>query len=156
MTTRTVHPVRKQIVVRAPQATCFEVFTARMGSWWIPSHSIGDEPQADVVVEPHAGGRWYERGEGGAECDWGRVLVWEPPARVVLAWQIGASWAFDAELRTEVEVRFEATGPESTTVTLEHRGLDGFGDHAEDMRSRFDSEGGWSGLLQRFADTFDG
>ena len=150
MTVETVQPVRKDIVVPTSPDKAFEIFTDRMGTWWNPGHSIGSEPLASVVVEPVAGGRWYERGEHGAECDWGRVLVWDPPHRVVLAWQIDGSWAYDPKLVTEVEVRFTPHG-DATRVELEHRGLDAFGAAAAGVRESFDSPNGWRGLLERFA-----
>jgi uncharacterized protein YndB with AHSA1/START domain len=152
VTVRTTQPIRKQITVQAPRERAFEVFTAGMGRWWSPDYSIGAEPLAEVVVELREGGRWYERGEGGAECDWGRVLAWDPPARVVLAWQISGDWSFDGTIGTEVEVRFVAEGPSTTRVELEHRGLDAYGGRAEEMRGIFDSDAGWAGLLARYAD----
>ena len=85
--------VRHSIVVEAPQDRAFTVFTQRMQSWWpMESHRIGGKPITDLVTEPHAGGRWYERAEDGSECDWGRVVAWEPPARVVLTWQVSHDW----------------------------------------------------------------
>ena len=66
-------PVRAEIIVQATPAVAFEVFTARMGRWWNPSFSIGNSPQKDVSIEPKPGGHWFERGEDGSECDWGRV-----------------------------------------------------------------------------------
>lgn len=101
--------VRKTVTVQAPQAVAFEVFTARIASWWpMATHHIGKADCAAVVMEPRAGGRWFERGVDGSECDWGRVLAWEPPSRVLLAWQLSAAWAFDPAIHTEVEVRFAA------------------------------------------------
>ena len=87
----------------------------------------------------------------GSECDWGRVLAWEPPHRLVLAWEISARWQHDATLRTEVEVRFIAEAPERTRLVLEHRLLERYGDQAATMRGIFDSENGWAGILQRYA-----
>src|SRR4029078_3244157 len=84
----TIVPVRREIVVAASQERAFDVFVRKMGSWWNPAHHIGDETLADVVVEPREGGRWVEVGTGGTECPWGRVLLWEPPSRVVLVWQL--------------------------------------------------------------------
>jgi uncharacterized protein YndB with AHSA1/START domain len=147
-----VEPIRKQITVAVPQATAFEVFTAGMGGWWNPQYRIGAEPMADVIVEPTPGGRWYERGEHGAECDWGRVLAWEPTDRLVLDWQITADWKHDPALHTELEIRFVPDGAASTRVELEHRGLEALGDQAASMHAIFDSPGGWSGLLARYVE----
>jgi uncharacterized protein YndB with AHSA1/START domain len=148
-----VEPLRKTIRVQATPQRAFEVFTAGMGRWWIPEHSINPSrsPQVAVVMEPRVGGRWHERNADGSECDWGRVLAWEPPHRVVLAWQISAQWTFDPALLTEVEVRFAAVGDGATEVTLEHRKLEAFGESAAAMRKVFESAGGWQTLLERFA-----
>lgn len=148
---KTITPIRKQIIVTASPGTAFDVFTAGMSQWWNPQYSIGQEPLASIVVEPHEGGRWYERGEQGSECDWGRVLVWEPPRRVVLAWQITADWSYDPDVHTELEVTFSPDGPQRTRVELEHRGLEALGEQADSMRAIFDSPSGWAGLLERLA-----
>jgi hypothetical protein len=155
MTVSTIQPIRKQVTVRASQATAFEVFTEGMGRWWNPEYHIGAEPVAGVVVEPREGGRWYERGDAGGECDWGRVLVWDPPQRIMLDWQINGFWQYDADLHTELDVRFIAEGPSETQVELEHRGLEALGDLADALRGAFDSPGGWLGLLERFSAALD-
>jgi len=144
--------VRKNVTVDAPIEKAFRVFTDGFDSWWPRSHHIGGAEVRRAVIEGRQGGRWYEIGDDGSECDWGRVLVWDPPARLVLAWQIDGTWHFNAELVTEVEVRFEAEGPGRTRVELEHRNLDRFGEAQDEMRSRFDSDGGWHGLLAKFAE----
>jgi uncharacterized protein YndB with AHSA1/START domain len=148
----TIVPVRREVVVAAPQEKAFDVFVRRMGSWWNPAHSIGEEDLADVVVEPHVGGRWLEVGTGGTTCPWGRVLVWEPPERVVLTWQLDTQWEYAADLETEVEVRFVVVDEGTTRVELEHRNLEAFGDGAAEMRGIFDSDSGWNGLLARYAE----
>ena len=68
-------PVRKSLVVKAPPERAFSVFTAGIGRWWPPSHHIGAAAFKDAVVEPRAGGRWYEIGEDGSECQWGHVIA---------------------------------------------------------------------------------
>jgi len=148
-----IEPVLKSIRVQAAPARAFEVFTSGMARWWLPSHTINPtkSPIAAIVIEPREGGRWYERGEDGSECDWGRVLVWQPPARVVLAWQINAQWQYDPRLVTELEVRFTAQASGGTDVTLEHRLLERLGDAAAGVRDAIDSPSGWSGLLELYA-----
>jgi uncharacterized protein YndB with AHSA1/START domain len=141
-------PVRKSVVVRASPERAFEVFTAGMSRWWLKTHKIGAAPMQDTVIEPKAGGRWFERGEDGSECDWGKVLAWEPPRRLVLAWQIDAQWKFDPGLVTEVEVTFTAADG-GTRVELEHRNLERFGARAAEIRAQID--GGWPTLLENFA-----
>jgi uncharacterized protein YndB with AHSA1/START domain len=144
-----VAPVRKRIHVAASPERAFEVFTTGMTRWWPRTHSINQSPIATVVMEPRAGGRWFERGEDGSECEWGRVLAWEPGRRLVLAWQIDAQWRYDPDLLTEVEIRFtEDSG--GALVELEHR-LDGYGEAAEQLRQIFEAPAGWSGVLASFA-----
>ncbi len=155
MSTSTVEPVvvRKTLTVKAPQALAFEVFTARIETWWpMATHKIGQAECAAVVVEPRAGGRWFERGTDGVECDWGRVLAWEPPARVLLCWQLSSQWVFDPGLHTEVEVHFVALDAGRTQVTLEHRGLEAYGADALAMRDTFASPNGWGGMLEHYAE----
>jgi len=154
MTTATIRPapVRKSITVPASPERAFEVFTARFGAWWPRSHHIGASALASAVIEPRAGGRWYEVGEDGAECDWGDVLAWEPPSRLLLAWRIGADWKHHPDLLTEVEVTFTAAGAGATRVDLEHRLLERMGEDAQRVRDSVDSDGGWGGILKSYAD----
>jgi uncharacterized protein YndB with AHSA1/START domain len=143
--------IRKVISVRAPVTTAWRVFTEKLGTWWpLEDYKIGKVAASDARIEPHVGGRWYERGVDGSTCDWGRVLVWDPPQRLVLTWEITADWQHDPTLKTEVEIRFVAQG-DGTRVELEHRRLDLYGDRAAMMRGIFDSVQGWSGLLDAFS-----
>lgn len=144
--------VRKVVSVQAPPAIAWQVFTEKMGAWWpLGTHKIGKAKAVDAVIEPHVGGRWYERGEDGSTCDWGRVLAWEPHSRLVLSWEISADWRHNRNLKTEVEVRFGAEGKSRTRIELEHRGLDAYGARRDEMRGIFDSDRGWKGLLEAFA-----
>jgi uncharacterized protein YndB with AHSA1/START domain len=148
-------PIRKSIHVAAAPARAFEIFTTNMSRWWLKTHTINPtkSPFKDIVIEPRAGGRWFERGEDGSECQWGKVLAWEPPndqgmARLLLAWQINGAWQFDPTLVTEVELRFAPEGS-GTLVTLEHRHLERLGERAPAMAEAFN--GGWGKLLDSYA-----
>lgn len=145
-------PVRKTVTVDTTKEHAFSVFTDGFATWWpMDTHHIGPVDVATMGIEPFVGGRCYERGVDGSECQWGRVTVFEPPDRLVFGWQLNADWAYDPAMTSEVEVRFVAEGPHTTRVELEHRGLDAFGDRAADIRDALDSEGGWGGLVAAFA-----
>jgi uncharacterized protein YndB with AHSA1/START domain len=148
-TTTAIPPVRKRIRVNTAPTRAFEIFTAGMRRWWRPDYSINQSPIRDIIMEPRVGGRWFERGEDDSECQWGKVLAWEPPGRLLLAWQITTEWRFDPKLVSELEVRFieEGTG---TLVELEHR-LEGYGAAAAQVRELFDGPEAWMSLLDRFA-----
>ena len=141
-------PIRKTLRVRASREKAFDTFVGGMGGWWMKSHSLLKTPQQDVVIEPRAGGRWYEVGVDGSEQDWGRVLGWDRPDRVLLASQLTADWAYDPDFETTVEVRFTPDG-EYTIVDFEHRDLGRSGDRAAEIRGGYESgmEGGWGELL---------
>lgn len=144
--------VQKTIHVNAPSTRAFEVFVQQIGCWWpLTTHRIGTQPPETAVIEPQVGGRWFERAPDGTECNWGHVKVWAPPERLVLSWSITADWKFDAALDTEVEVRFISEGADRTRIELEHRHLERYGDKAFTMKGVFDSERGWSGLLNGYA-----
>lgn len=147
----TVPDISGKITVSVPVEQAFQVFTSSFGTWWPREYHIGQAEMAEAILEPGEGGRWYERGTDGSECDWGRVLVWDPPGRLVLAWEISPDWKHDDSVDTEVEVRFVSLGPALTRIELEHRRLDRYGTAAEQMRGIFDSENGWNAILSALA-----
>jgi uncharacterized protein YndB with AHSA1/START domain len=144
--------VRQEIVVEAPIEHAFRVVTEGYQTWNPPEHHIGEAEIETSIMEPREGGRWYEVGVDGSECDWGRVLAWEPPTRVVLAWQIGTSWKYDPDpaRASEVHVAFTDLGDGSTRVALEHRHLERHGAGWEGVRDAVASPGGWPMLLPRY------
>ena len=163
MTERTIpggtdpNSVRKVVSAKAPPAVAWQVFTEKMGTWWpLAAYKIGKAKAVDAVIEPCVGGRRYERGDDGSTCDWGRVLSWEPPSRLVLSWDISADWQFDPSLQTEIEVRFIGDGKDGTRVELEHRHLDRYGARRDEMRAIFDKEGDWGRVLEMFARAAEG
>jgi uncharacterized protein YndB with AHSA1/START domain len=144
-----IEPVRKSIRVNVSQTHAFEVFTSGIGRWWPRKATIGNAPMKSAVLEPHLGGRWYELGEDGSEADVGKILVWEPPQRLVVSWDINSSWKPDSTVGSEVEVRFISEGPKSTLIELEHRKFEAMGaEGGESMRK--DVNKGWLGVLEQF------
>jgi uncharacterized protein YndB with AHSA1/START domain len=144
--------VRKSLTVHASIAHAFHVFTTAFDTWWPREHHIGKADLLAAVIEPRAGGRWFERGVDGSECEWGRVLVYEPPSRVVLSWHLNGEWQYDPDPShaSEVDVRFIPDGPGRTKVEFEHRHIERAA-HAEQLRAGVDSPQGWTGLLELFA-----
>lgn len=149
-------PVRKTIRVAVAPQRAFDTFTSGMHRWWPLEHSLLKAPRAAIVLEPRVGGAWLERATDGSECPWGHVIAWEPPSRVLLAWQLDGEWKFNADFSTEVEIRFVAEGPAATRVELEHRDIEKYGAHIEAARAALDSPGGWEGGLRRFAAEAEG
>ena len=152
MVTKSHAPVQKELLIKASPAHAFRVFTEQMDQWWPRSHHIGKAEMKKAVLETREGGRWYEIGVDGSECNWGKVLRWNPPHKLVLAWQINSEWQYDPQLITEVEVNFIEKEPKLTRLTLEHRDIEKFGIKAHEVWSALDSEGGWMGMLKVFAE----
>ncbi len=136
-----IEAVRKVVTVDCPVEEAFRVFTAEATSWWpMATHSVGGEEVREVVFEEREGGAVYELTAAGERSQWATVVSWEPPERLVLAWNILEREA----IPTEVEVRFLPEGP-GTRVELEHRGWETIAEDAEEKRSNYDK--GWGQVL---------
>jgi uncharacterized protein YndB with AHSA1/START domain len=147
--TVTIAPVCKSVRVGASQAHAFEVFTAGLDRWWPRKGSIGAAPMKAMVIEPRLGGRWYEVGVDGSEATVGKILLWDPPHRFIVSWDINHRWKPDTTVGSEVEVRFTIEGPDATLVELEHRKFETMGAEAG-ASIRKDVDGGWPGILESF------
>ena len=147
-------PVRKSITVKASVERAFRVYAEEFDTWWPRSHHIGKAPMKKAIIEGRAGGRCYTEQTDGTDCDWGTVLVWDPPHRLVLAWQIDGKWQYEPDLAksSEVDVRFTEQPDGSTRVDLEHRYLSRHGADESAVRTAIESPNGWSGVLQLFAE----
>ena len=143
-------PVRKTIRVNAPIDHAFDVFSSGLARWWPFDHGVGKKPIQKVMMEPRLGGRWLEIAEDGTQTSVATITHWEPPHRLVMLWQINAQWKSDIAMKSEVDVRFAAAGPEATDVELVHHRFETMGAEAG-ASMRKDVDGGWPGLLERFA-----
>jgi uncharacterized protein YndB with AHSA1/START domain len=147
--------VRYAVTVPLPPDQAFALFTDGYSSWW-PGHHIGTADMAEAVLEARTGGRYYERGVDGTECEWGRVLACEVPNRIVVAWQItadGDAWVYDPDISraSEFEVTFQEQPDGRTLVELEHRNI---GRHAAGSLGIYrgvSGPAGWPGILDNYA-----
>ena len=137
-----VRPVRRQVVVAAPPARAFLLFTERIGAWWPvgAGHSVFGEG-ASVAFED---GELVER-SGDRVAVWAEVTTWEPPGVLELAWHPGRG----PEVATRVRVTFQPDDDGGTLVTLEH---DGWERLAEPVAARDEYDRGWPFVLSRYVE----
>jgi uncharacterized protein YndB with AHSA1/START domain len=146
--------VRTQIIVNVAIDKAFDAFTTKFDQIKPREHNMLQVDIAESVLESRSGGRVYDRGVDGSECQWGRVLAYEPPARIVFTWDISPHWQIETDLNraSEVEVRFSEETPGRTRVTLEHRHLDRHGDGWQGLREGVAGDQGWPLYLTRYAE----
>lgn len=114
---------RVSVSVEVPPEEAFRIFTEEIDRWWRRGlkYRVAGARRGILALEPKVGGRLFESFEHGAQTcviETGRVLVWEPPTRLVFDWR---AVNFAPHEKTEVEVTFEPTSP-GTLVTVTHRG----------------------------------
>jgi uncharacterized protein YndB with AHSA1/START domain len=141
--------VFKSVHVKAPVEHTFKVFTEGLTRWWPHNHGVGPKPIVKDWMECRLGGRWLELSEGGVETVVATIIEWQPPHRLVLLWQINADWKPDPSMKSEVDVRFTAQGPNETLVEVLHHKFETMG-IAAGTKMRNDVDGGWPGLLALF------
>jgi uncharacterized protein YndB with AHSA1/START domain len=148
--------IRHAVVVDAPIDQAFKVFTEDFGAFKPPEHNLLGVEIAETIFEARVGGHLYDRGVDGSECRWARVLVFEPPHRVVISWDIGPDWQIekDPSRTSEIEVRFSPQSPDRTQVELEHRHLARHGDGWVSLRDGVDGDSGWPLYLRRYVSLF--
>ncbi|MDP3894284.1 SRPBCC family protein [Nocardioides sp.] len=147
--------VRLDVTVDVPVEHAFRVFTEQFGEIKPREHNLlGAEEVVETVVETRVGGHIYDRGESGTVCRWARVLVFEPPRRFVISWDISPTWQLetDPSRASEVEVSFVAETSDRTRVELEHRHLERHGEGWESVRDGVADPGGWPLYLQRYVE----
>jgi uncharacterized protein YndB with AHSA1/START domain len=154
MTPPEVEPIRKSVVVNASAARAFALFIERFDAIKPREHNLLAVPIAETIFEPHVGGHIYDIGTDGSRCEWSRVLVFDPPIRIVFSWDIGPTWQLetDPSKTSEVEVRFIAESDNRTRVELEHRHLKRHGDGWHSVFDGVDGDAGWPLYLSRYAE----
>jgi uncharacterized protein YndB with AHSA1/START domain len=152
MTPSRTPSIRHHVVVKAGIERAFAVFTEQFGDFKPREHNLLAVPIAETTFEPHVGGHIYDRGVDGSVCQWARVLVYEPPRRLVFSWDIGPTWQLepDQSKTSEVEVRFTAESDQRTRVDLEHRHLDRHGPGWQSVADGVDGDAGWPLYLGRY------
>lgn len=137
-TQTTLEPITKTMTVARRQEETFQFFTARINDWWPKrTHSLGQDKVARVDFEPRVGGRIFETQHDGTKLQWGKVLVWDAPHRIVYTWHLSKP----EDMGTEVEITFTMLGDDETRVDLIHRNWEKLGDEAEALHGQYD--GGW-------------
>ena len=137
--------ITKSVTVHCNLATAFRIWTEQIDLWWPKSHSISGNANTEVIFETKVYGRFFERLPDGTEHDFGRVLVYEPPYRLIYHWYIGSS----QQEPTRVEIRFSETNHNQTRIDIEHRGPEYIGDLWPTRAARFNI--GWDVVLRNFA-----
>jgi uncharacterized protein YndB with AHSA1/START domain len=146
--------LRFTIEVEVGLERAFDVFTREFDRIKPREHNLLGEDIAETVLEPRSGGRLYDRSVNGATCDWGSVLAFDPPHRLLLAWHISPYWQIETEPNraSEIEVTFTAIDDTRTRVELEHRHLDRHGNGWQDARGALEGGEGWPLYLARYLD----
>jgi len=152
-----IEPIRLSHRLAVSPEDAFATFTDRMAGWWPHDATWSGEALESIGVEPRVGGFCFERGPHGLRLDWGRVMAWEPPHRLVFSWQIGSDRtpAPNPAHASEVELRFQAEAAGTSRVTLEHRGFERHDGDPAAYRDAMASPSGWPRIIGRFRATVE-
>jgi hypothetical protein len=139
-----IEPLRFDVELDCPPAHAFATWAERFGTWWPRSHTVSGVPSTEVVLQPHVGGRIFERTADGSQIDWGEITVYEPPVRIRYLWHLRR----DRSDATDVELVFHPLAGDRCRLEVVHTGWEHLG--ADAQRWRDANHGGWEGLLPHY------
>jgi uncharacterized protein YndB with AHSA1/START domain len=142
--------------VPAPADRAFAVFVDEFDRWWPRDYTWGKDKLATIGIEPKMGGRCFETLKDGSEQVWGKVLAFDRPNHIVLAWQIDPDRTpVDGDgAASRVDVRFSPDGPDKTNVLLVHRDFFRHQGDWEKYRAEMASKKGWPAIMAAYAAAF--
>jgi uncharacterized protein YndB with AHSA1/START domain len=148
----TIESIHSATEVALSTERAFGFFTRDFALWWPREYTWGHDVVEDIGIEQREGGLCFERGPNGFRCDWGRVLAWEPPGRLALAWQISPRREPEPNpaKASTLDIAFLAQSPGRTRIELEHREFERHGRGAPEYRAALASSRGWTWILERY------
>lgn len=141
--------IQKEFVINVLPDKAFELFVHELNNWWPKEYTWSQDTLETIAIEPRAKGRCFERGPHGFECDWGRVIRYEPGRRILFTWQIGVNRepVPDPDKASEIEVTFHPEGDAACRVDFQHRRFSRHGEGAGNYLKALDSPQGWEYIL---------
>jgi len=137
-----VGPIVESVYVPADQTDVFEVLTAGIGEWWpVGAVSVTGVPVVGLELDGRMYGLLVEVWADGTRAPWAAVTAWDPPSRLVLAWNPGDG----PRPATTVEIVLEQIA-RGTQVRVTHSGWEALGEDA-----RMDYVAGWPFVLDRLS-----
>lgn len=115
--------VRLEATVPLPPEQAYDTFVEQMDIWWprrgVFPYSFAPESTRPLHIrfESQHGGRYYETFADGSEYVIGKIVAWEPPARLKYTWR-DPTW----QGATTIEVRF-STSADGTEVAYAQSGF---------------------------------
>jgi uncharacterized protein YndB with AHSA1/START domain len=149
-----IEPIRVSVITPLATPRAFDRFARELHAWWPREYTWSQDVLHDIGVEPERGGLCFEIGPHGFRCDWGRILDWEPPGLLRLAWQISPRRepVPNPLQASRVTVTFTPNTGRHTTVAIVHDAFERHGRDATEYRAAMASQQGWPFILQRFVD----
>ncbi|MBN8996081.1 MAG: SRPBCC family protein [Rhizobiales bacterium] len=139
--------------VDAPVERAFETFVDKIGAWWPRDYTWSGDQLDALVIEPRYGGRALERRKDGSVEVWGKVLAFDRPRHIVIAWQIRPDRTPEPEEggSSRVDVRFASRDDGRTDILLVHRDFPRHGEGWEKYKAQMAGKEGWPRLLDSYA-----
>jgi uncharacterized protein YndB with AHSA1/START domain len=141
--------IQRTLHVNNSALKAFEVFTENMSDWWPRDYTWCREVLEEIGMENEEGGLCYEIGPHNFRLDWGRVIEYDPPARLRFTWQISPLRLPepDPAKASEIEINFIEEDELRTRLEFSHKKFENHGKGGDKYREIMDSPEGWDYIL---------